>query len=242
MAPAPLPPPPGWGDDELSRFLDRVRSHQWATFANLMGPSNKLRDIDALFMRAGSNMLNPKHLLAPFFLLRAHSAFRAACGTSMAGQVAETFPLLRSTLEFAGYGLRIAVNDPLGEVWLRRHDDEETIKVVKREFTISNIRGTIEARDKKLAEVFDTLYQRAVDFGAHPNERSITGSMSVEEQPGQKLYKQMFLHDDDLPMRHALRTTAQVGICALQVLQWAFRERFELLGIRAELEQVRKDL
>ena len=25
-------PPPGWGDDELTKFLDAGKSNQWATF------------------------------------------------------------------------------------------------------------------------------------------------------------------------------------------------------------------
>ena len=55
-------------------------------------------------------------------------------------------------------------------------------------------------------------------------------------------YDSIYLHEDGLALEHALKTTAQTGVCALEILQGAFRERFELLGVHADLLRLRKGL
>ncbi len=124
----------------------------------------------------------------------------------------------------------------------KRHDDEAAMKAVKREFTVSNIRVTIGKANQHAAKVFDELYQRTIDFGAHPNERSITGSLAIIEQNDRKEFQQMYLHGDGLTLDHALKTTAQTGLCALEIFQEVFAARFELLGVRTELLELRKGL
>lgn len=78
--------PVGWGKQELTAFLDLVRNNQYATFANHREPAAVLERIDSAFMRIGTNLLNPKDNLTPFFLYRSHSAFRAASASAMAGK------------------------------------------------------------------------------------------------------------------------------------------------------------
>lgn len=85
------PRPPGWGDDDLSKFLDMARSNQHALFANKRGWYRRLAAIDANFYRVAQNIINPKNPVAAALFYRAHSAFRAACSLSMSGQVTEAF-------------------------------------------------------------------------------------------------------------------------------------------------------
>jgi hypothetical protein len=41
------------------------------------------------------------------------------------------------------------------------------------------------------------LYQRTIDFGGHPNERSVTGSMKMIEEPDKRVMVAVMLHGDD---------------------------------------------
>jgi hypothetical protein len=97
----------------------------------------------------------------------------------MAGQIAEVFPQLRACLEYAAYALHIDRNNDLVEVWLRRHDDHDTLNAVKNHFKISEIKKSIRTTNRHVADVFDELYQRTIDFGGHPNERAITGNLMI---------------------------------------------------------------
>ena len=238
----PKLPPPGRPADSLTEFFEAAYHNRFATFANKKDWVDRLVRLDQCFMRIATDWLNPPDMITPFLFLRCHSAYRAACEHAFAGQVVDTFPQVRACLEYAGYALHIHKNTGLGETWLRRHDDAATMTAVKSAFTVSNIRATIGKSNQHAAKVFNELYQRAIDFGGHPNERSVTGSLAIIEQGDRKEFLQIYLHSDDLALDHALKTTAQTGLCALEIFQEVFAARFELLGVRAELLELRKGL
>ncbi len=237
-----LAPPPGWAADSLTEFIETAHRNRFATFANKKDWSQRLVNIDGCFMQAAKEWLNPRNLLTPLLFLRCHSAYRAACEHAMAGQVTDTFPLIRTCLEYAAYALHIHKNPGLDEMWLRRHDDEVAKKAVRNEFKISNVRAAIRKANRHTAKVFRELYERAIDYGGHPNERAITASLKMIDLGDRKSYDSIYFHGDSLPLEHALKTTAQTGVCALEILRETFPERFELLGVRADLLELRKGL
>jgi hypothetical protein len=235
-----IPNPPDWGDDKLSEYLQRARNNQLATFVNLRPAFDILKEIDECFVRIAANMLNPKrNLLAVLLLYRSHAAYRAACGTSMAGQSPETFVLLRSCLEYSGYALLIHKNPNLAVIWLNRHDDAAALREMRREFQAVNVEKAIQSTDAGLGRVYEELYNRAIDFGGHPNTRGVTGSMQLEKGPDLSQYLQIYLHGDDMALRHCLKSTAQIGLCSLHLFQHILTERFMLLGIREKLIELR---
>ena len=231
-----IPTPPGWGEDKLSEFLQRVQKNQLGSFVNFRAEFELLREVDDCFVKIAENLLNPrKNILSVLLLHRSHAAYLAACGTSMAGQVPETFVLLRSCLEYSGYALLIHRDNELGVLWLNRHEDQAAFRKMRKEFQAIKVERTIIAVDAELGRIYSDFYNRAVDFGGHPNTRGVTGSMKMEETPDLKQYLQVYLHGDDMARRHALQSTAQVGVCSLHIFQHILPERFMLLGIRDRL-------
>ena len=235
-------PPRGWSADSLSDFLESAYRNRFASLVNKNDWFQRLTRLDGCFVRIGKNWINPSNILTPHLFVRCHSAYRAACEHALAGQVAETFPLVRACLEYAGYALHIHATPSVGITWLERHKDEATLKAVKTEFKISNIRATIEKTNRHAAKRFDELYQRAIDFGGHANERAATGSCVIKKRNGSREYQQIYLHGDDLSLDHALKTTANTGACALEIFQEVFGPRFEILGVRAEMLELRRGL
>jgi hypothetical protein len=53
---------------------------------------------------------------------------------------------------------------------------------------------------------------------------------------------QIYLHGNDMPLRHCRKSTAQAGVCSLHIFQHIFSERFMLLGIRDKLIKLRTRL
>jgi len=155
-----------------------------------------LEAIDGAFFRIGSNLLNPRDHLTPVFVYRSHSACRAACASAMAGQTVEAFVLLRSCLEFAAYGLHIDKVPGAAKKWLDRHKDAASRKAVNNTFRMNNVRPTIATCDPRLGAVFDMLYERAIDFGGHPNELAIMGSLKIDERTDSIEVQQIYLHAD----------------------------------------------
>ena len=157
----------------------------------------------------------------------------------MSGEAPETFPLLRACLEYALYVVHINRNPGHGEIWLRRHDDDAARSKAKRNFQHVTVMETLERADATLAGQIKKLYERSIDFGAHPNERAMTGSMHIEEVSDGKVFSANYIHGDALVLAHLLKTTAQVGVGALLMLSIVFRDRFRLLTIDMSLDRLK---
>jgi hypothetical protein len=235
--------PVGWGGDTISESLEAVRQQQFATFANNVGGLYPvLQDIDSCFVKITENLTHAKNLVAAVLLVRSHAAYRAACGTSMGTQLPETFVLLRSCLEYAGYGLHANVNPQHAEIWVRRHDDAAALRAMKKAFQGVEVQETIVATDKELGRVYSELYERTIDFGGHPNLRGVVTSTLFQESADKRQLQPIYLHGNEATVAHALKTTAQVGLRSLHLFQHVFPERFLLLQLRARIIELRKRL
>jgi len=160
---------------------------------------------------------------------------------ALSGQVVETFVMMRSCLEYAGYALAI-FNDPkLEAVFMSRHVSTGAMATQKAKFTISEVKKVIAAFDAKLADVFKDLYERSIDFGGHPNPHAAMSTVQMPDNPLDKSFTTLALSTDDKVLQHAMKSVAQIGLMTLFIFQHIFKAKFELLGIRAEMDRLRKE-
>src|SRR5262249_39606420 len=128
-------------------------------------------------------------------------------------------------------------------VWLGRHDqDPAKAKAAREEFTIGRVRKSIAAGDRAAEVRFKRLYDDAIDFGAHPNERALSSNLKRTETDGRVRFDTILLHADGVELDYALITVARCGHVALEIVEPAFRARFELLGVRQRLIELRNGL
>ena len=121
--------PPGWGDDELTKFLEATHHNQYATFVKKQDAVGTLVNIDAQFAKVTKGWLNPDSEIIAMLFIRSHGAYRTASGLAMAGQAAECYVQCRSVLEYASYAVHINKNPELAIVWLnRRRGQHESIE------------------------------------------------------------------------------------------------------------------
>jgi hypothetical protein len=157
----------------------------------------------------------------------------------MTGMPTEAYPLCRAVLEQAGYAFLIHAKPDLGEVWLRRHDGPMEKKAVRKAFTPAEIKAALGKTDMGLQKVFDSLYEHSIDFGGHPNERSLTSNLSLTERGRTRTFKIQYLQGNTTWVRAAIRNTARSGLFALFAFQHIMAARFQLLGIRDEMNSLR---
>ena len=231
--------PNSWGDTELTLFIDHTRENQLLTFVHCRNVVQAIEAIDQLLHEIAKNVSNiVGQFSAPLFVLRCHSAFRAAAGMALSGQAAETFVMIRSVLEYAGYGLLIAKNPQLESLWMSRHSDAKAPRIIASAFSSKNIRAEIEKHNVDDARIFDEFYQRAIDFGAHPNSHGVNASLSVSQTETELVMFSKYLHDIDQPHRHALRSMAQAGVCAVRIFHMAFPARLDELRVPSRLASI----
>lgn len=234
------PAPEGWGDDTLTSYLEDYRNNQFATFVGKEAEVGDLTAIDGMLTKLLLNARDPKPFVPMTFLLRSHSAYRAAAGAVMAGQLFEAQALLRLCLEHAAYGHYIGGDNAMWERWMRRHDSDDHRKAVRNEFAGAKVEKKLEAADPSIAKAYKTLYERLIDFGAHPNEKGFSMSSNIRRENGDVHIEAIYLHSDGLPLDLALKTTAQVGIAVLRIGQILYPSRFKDFGLDTDLDGIKK--
>lgn len=232
-------PPPGWGHDSLSRFIEMARRNKFATFVQARPIWNCLNEIDSLFRLAIDAMNNSRAWFAGFLLLRSHASYLGGVRLSVSGQLTESYMVLRGCLESALYGLFIHENPGLRQLWLSRHESAEAKNRVKAEFRIGPMFDLLDARDIATGGPARELYERTIDYGAHPNELALLTALRLTDERETVRFDLNYLSDNSTPaLALCLKTTAQVGVCALRMFRLVIPERFDLLSISDALARL----
>jgi len=233
-------PTPDLPSDSLGTFLADAHHNVAATIANLRPQYNALAAIDQVFCDIIENLNHSPEFIAGFFLIRTHSSFRGAARMCLSGQVAETYMALRSCLESALYGLYVASNTNRQKIWLRRHDDDESCRRVRNEFSIRNVLNHLRSVDSRTHDIAQSLYDRTIDYGGHPNERAVSTQIKTESVGSRIEFTAEYFLCGDLPHQVSLKSTAQTGICCLDIFCDVFRDRYRILGVDTRLDEIRK--
>lgn len=101
-----VPLPDGWGEDPLADVMHAAFVNSLATFVHKKKAFGFLSKVDGAYRTLEKSLHNfSGGPLFPALLYRSYCAFLASCRLSMRGQATETFPMLRSCLEYALYAL-----------------------------------------------------------------------------------------------------------------------------------------
>ena len=234
--------PPGWKDDELSKFLADAHANTVASFANFPLDFQRLKDIDDGFRKLLDSSTNvgerPKLDSIPFWF-RAHACFRAATRLALAGESYETAAVCRAGLEVALYGLHVARTPFAGEIWA---DRSKAPKRMKAEFTSRRVLDNLKSLDGSWGSSVEKLYEVLIDLGAHPNPTGIFGSLQIERRPGGAVVRSMYLWNDSPQLRLGIRITAQTGLACLGIACRLFPTRAEIIGLLDELPRLSEGL
>lgn len=238
-----LQPPPGWNQDDLSGFIETARRNTFATFVQARPVWDRLSRIDGLFRRAIEAMNNSRAWFAGFFMLRSHASYLGGVRLSVSGQLPEAYMVMRGCLENALYGLFLHENPGLRLVWLRRHEDNASRRRVREEFRIGPILDLLEAKDATTGRAARYLYERTIDYGAHPNEMALLSVLRQSNNTDSVRFDVNYLSDASTPaLGLCLKTNAQIGVCGLRIFRLVIPERFTILGLPDELEEVSRGL
>lgn len=203
---------------------------------------SKFVQIDETFLAAFRNLPDLQDMFFGLLLGRSHCAFRGGCMMAMGGHTVEAYMLLRGCIEAALYALHMDCHPKHVDVWLNRHNDETSAAACKTNFSYGAVKRTLKVKSEKHYHIMSKLYEMTIDLGGHPNERSITGNLTLSKEGNKEIFHLRHIVGDSIQMDHALKTTSQVGVCALRILQLARPQYFELLGIDSVIDEVAKGI
>ncbi len=218
--------PPGWGSDSLTSFIDLARDHAFGSFHNLQGEYAALRTIDTAFLALIDGWLDPENVFAAPLAVRSFSSFRAAAQLALSGQLPEAYMVMRGCLEHSLYANYMDANPSSWAVWSKRGADDAARKLCAKTFSGRNLFDALRHRVPPLGEMAGALYERAIEFGAHPNEMAIGSTMEMKEtEDGGRTFEYAFLSGDGTPLRLCLKSVAQTGLIVLDILCVVFPVR-----------------
>jgi len=150
--------------------------------------------------------------------------------------------VFRGCLENALYGIYQSRHPENCETWLLRHESREAYQKIRREFTIRKLLNFLKEVDDKIYQSANSLYERTIDYGAHPNERALTSNLRQTKGEGYIKFDLNYLTGNTPALHLCLRTNAQIGVCVLFIFRHVYRERYDILGISDMLEKLKKGL
>jgi hypothetical protein len=231
-----------WAEEPLSEFMEVATSRLYQTHARIRDWWARLSAVDRTFLRIAQNLNESPNWFEGGFLIRAHSAYRAAARLAGSAQLPESYMVLRGCLEYGLYALYFAQDGASKARWLTRSDTPENRKKVRNEFTAGAMLRVVKAKSARLGDIAQTLYDRLIDYGAHPNDMGLAGTSSLTETEDKYNLEMTYIADDGVPARFCLKLTATVGIVTLRVFGLIFRERYQILGLDRELDRISQGL
>lgn len=149
----------------------------------------------------------------------AHSLFLVAFDLAQSGHFTAIFPLFRTALESAIYGYLFNCEEGLSEKWKKRQLSEEDFKSNKQAFTaaVKRFRGYLQSHDEKSGdtpyeEFIMSLYDAAIDFGAHPNPIGLLNNVSLENKGESIKFSFDYLCTDFKDILKALSACLDYGV------------------------------
>lgn len=175
--------------EHMPTFESYFDGAEESTRTTLDSDSEAMNAIKAYYIFFAEKFFIDKNQIQPitaFLAFQSYMLFMSGVRTSLSGHQSAIFPLFRTALEAACYAFLMEDQPDTQDVWLNRHKDEEALKKCRKIFT-SAVKTTgkkIQALDfvaPGTEQWLDEAYQGSIDFGAHPNVKSLFPNLNVDD-------------------------------------------------------------
>jgi len=226
-----------WGVDHLTRAMDLAHANARRTLAVDPDHCAPLIEIDALYRQLLGSHIEKVVRLAAAMAVTAHSQFLGAAAMAFSGMVAEAYVLLNRSLRTAMQTVFAADHPERQKLWINRHNDAAARASMRAQFKAKNIRRHLRQVDAATEDVCEKLLRRTQDHSDHPNTYDGSSRTPTAEQASPP--REYFVQPGEV-QRYCLRSAAQVGICGLSVLYYAFPDQYRNSEIPARLTKLRQ--
>jgi hypothetical protein len=216
----------GWGRDELTKEIEKAFCNIGVSFLKLKPHFELLQKANEIFVDAFAQMSTNtlESNIAQLLFGRNFGCFLGAVRLSCSGQLAETWVLLRACIENSLYAFYISRNPKHAKIWIDRHKDEASKKKCKDTFKVGSIWAELKTSSATTAKEAKQLYDRAIDWGAHPNERSVFPNI-VPKQDGSGLSLHLITSDPTF-IRVGVIYTIKTSLLTFRIFALVFPDVF----------------
>ncbi len=217
----------------LDNFFDAVRH-------NLSAPSNTVPAFVRVYDRSldifCDNLSNPKYLDATKLLLQSFGGLRSALLLAQAGATNSVNAVLRQAVESAMYAYLCRFDDKFHSAFCAT-DPSAKQKSLLRSWK-GRLRDNLQAKDRKLWELFEGNYNDWIELGAHPSLLSIESLINYIFEDG--------TNDGELRLsiltgqeerNYAYFSYGNAAIIFGQVFQYIWPNRYLLLNGSGKMQE-----
>jgi hypothetical protein len=212
--------------------------------AGLLAPASPFRNVvDRIYVFFTEELLAGDLSLRPVAALLAGNAFMlwlASVRTAVTGHAAAAYPLFRVALESACYCFLTQRDEAIAAVWRDRDTNSEAAKRCRKVMmsAVSEVAAMLNAQQTGLGNDIARAYQAAIDFGAHPNAKSIYHHLYISPPDDEREYDELHLIGLNAPDSLAVRRTLiasidyaiAIGIVLLHAVPEADQGHADALG------------
>lgn len=173
-----------------------------------------------------------------FLSMNAYMTLLSSVRQALSGHVVSTFPIVRAALESACYAF-LARDEHKAKIWAERHLSEKALGECRRTFTAKKAVNELKPISPEMAEYVMAHYEASIDFGAHPNWKSIINHLDDSGPAGEGLHGFELTGvygSNSWHVNHALLACVEGGQ-AIAFLMAAAAEKHPLLNERVGIFQ-----
>jgi len=232
----------GWGKDKLTRELEQAFCNIGVSFINLKSHFKLLQKTNEIFIDAFEQITTNtiERDIAGLLLGRAFGCFLGAVRLSSSGQMTETWVILRSLIENGLYAFYIFENPERVDIWVNRRKDEDSKKKCRNTFIVAKILGELNKKSRVIAKEATKLYNMAIDWGAHPNERSLFPNI-VPKPNGSGLSLRL-INPDPAFIRTSVIFTIRTSLFTFRIFNLVFPEVFGQPNVDIKINNLNRQL
>jgi len=232
----------GWSKDILTEQIESAFCNIGVSFLQLRPYFNLLIKATEIFGEANELMSYSEldGLISVGLFDRTACCFLGAVRLSLSGQQTESWVLLRACIENSLYAYYVFGNMELAKIWSDRHKSDTNKKKCKSAFTIKKVLTALEKRSKSIAKEAKESYDMTIDFGAHPNERSLFPNLE-EKQDGHGFVLNIF-NNDPYIMRSTLVMIAMTSSLVFKIFTLIFPDVFKQPNLAIKTKNLENEI
>ena len=232
----------GWGQDLLTQNIEMAFCNIGVSFLKLKVHFELLKKANEIFNEADKLMSWKEQdgFIATSLFGRSIGCFLGAIRLSCSGQLPETWILLRACIENSLYAFYVIGNPTRASVWIDRHKDEVSKKKCKNIFRIGNIWSELQKKSPTISKEVKKFYEKTIDFGGHPNERSVFPN--TERKEDGVSYALKIISADPGLLKATILYTLKASILTFEIFTLIFPNVFNQPNLAIKVQNLNKQV
>ncbi len=220
----------------LREFLKAATENETECLSEYPDFIDFIDKIDGLFRRFLADEIRGDPMAGTLFI-NAHASFLAACRIAVSGQSPPTFMALRGALESALFGLIASRSEENRSIWL---DRDRNLKRSRKLYSARSALKLLEDDDPNLCAMVAEAYELTIEFGAHPNARSVMEHLTIVE--GRSVTLTYLQSMPSTAFVRAVLACIETGLIIIYVFPHAFPDHGAAIAIHGEAAKIREEL